>query len=107
MPLQDVRDDAGAGNEPAEREIHEKQHGRRDQSSQEAVVGPDHRVLHGVGDQENQDEIEGGHLADLALARQPQTGEHEEIDDEAADEDLRDGCTEFPQIRERHDSIRF
>src|SRR5256885_4977379 len=41
------------------------QHGRRDESAREARVGADHRVLDGVRDDEEEHQIERGHLAQL------------------------------------------
>ena len=48
----------------------------------------DHRVLDGVGDDEDDDQLEDRHLADLALARDAQDHDQEQVDDRGPNDDL-------------------
>src|SRR3989442_15637381 len=68
-------------------------------SPAERVVGADDRVLDHVRDDEEQDEVEGGELADLPLPREPECRQHEEVDDNRPQHLLRDGDVGLPYAR--------
>lgn len=68
--------------------VDRQQGGCGDESSLQAGVGADHRVLDRVGDKEDHDEIERGQLAELAAATEPEPDEHCDVDDDRASDDL-------------------
>ena len=49
--------------------------------SEQGRVRPGHGVLHGVADKEEQGEVKGRHLPDLALAAQPHAQQDDGVDD--------------------------
>src|SRR5438309_8000682 len=86
-----LREAAGPLPPPVDHAVPGDQYARRDESAREARVGADHRVLDGVRDDEEEHQIEGGHLAQLARAREPEPGEKGKIDDGRADRDVEQG----------------
>lgn len=50
--------------------------------------GHDAHVLHGVGDEQDHDEVERREPADLPSSIMPEPGEHGRVDDEAPPDDL-------------------
>src|SRR5262245_49079114 len=66
----------------AEPEVECDQRGGGDQPAHKGVVARVDRVLNGVGQHEEQHEIERRQLPDLALARQAKSDEQERIDDD-------------------------
>jgi hypothetical protein len=61
-----------------------------DGATGERGVGAGHGVLHRVRNQQEQREIEGGHLADFTLAADADSDKHEEVDDSGAERDLEE-----------------
>src|SRR6266702_4473055 len=59
-----------------------------DEPAGEARVGSNHRVLNRVRDDEQQHQVEGGHLAELARTGEPETGEQREVHDRRAKGDV-------------------
>lgn len=68
--------------------VQDEQRGGGDHASGERGVGTGHGVLHGVRKQEQQREIERSHLADLALAADADSDQHEKVDYSSAERDL-------------------
>src|SRR5581483_5879846 len=68
-------------------EVDGDEHGGRDQSPRDRRVSADHRILHGVGDEQDHDEVEGRHLAQLPLSGRPQAQQEDEVDDDRASDD--------------------
>lgn len=66
--------------------IHEQQSYGRDHAAGERSVRARHGVLNGIGNQKQQGEIEGRHLADLPLAADPHAYKDDEVDDNGANE---------------------
>ena len=58
----------------------------------------DHRVLDAVGDDEQDDEVRGRHLADLALAADPQGEDEEDVDDRRSDRDADEVRAEIGDV---------
>ena len=56
------------GQDPG-RAIHREEGGRGGDAAEDRDVGADHRVLDGVRDEQDEDEVERRHLAELARAR--------------------------------------
>lgn len=71
--------------------VEQKDDRRADEAAAERVVGPDDGVLHDVRDDQEDDEVEGCELSDLALARQPEREQQEEVDDGGSKDLLPDG----------------
>jgi len=69
-----------------ERGVDDEQHRRADHAADERIVIADDRVLHGVRQQEQHDEIERVELRQFALARQPQPDEEKRIDDQRSND---------------------
>ena len=74
----------------------------RDQAAPQRRVLADHRILDGVRDEQDDDQLEDRHLADLALARHPQDEDQEQVDDRGPEDDLRQARAE---VGERHDRV--
>ena len=64
-----------------ERRVGEQQRGGRDEAAEEGVVAVDERVLDGVCDDDDEDKVEGRHLAELTGAEQSQAEDEEDVDD--------------------------
>jgi hypothetical protein len=71
--------------------VEQKDDRRADEAAAERVVGPDDGVLHDVRDNQQDDEVEGYELSDLARARQPERQQQEEVDDGGSKDLLPDG----------------
>lgn len=73
---------------PADGDVYEGEGRGGDDPTGERVVAAGHRVLDRVRDDEDHDEIERCHLAELALAGQAQQHEHDHVHDERPQQDL-------------------
>src|SRR5579872_1395823 len=79
--------DVVAGGERGEQIIQSEERGGADHAADERGIRANHRVLDRVGDDEQNGEIEGRELPKLALAREPERHEQEQIDDDAPQDD--------------------
>jgi len=61
--------------------VHNEQGYGRDGAPGERCVRASHCVLNRVGEKQEQSEVERGHLADLPLAAEADSDQHQEIDD--------------------------
>src|SRR5213594_3682237 len=61
------------------------------EATRETRVGSHHGVLDRVRDDEQQHEVEGGHLAQLARAGEPQPDEQRQVDDGRPDRNVEQG----------------
>ncbi len=79
-----------------------EQRDRADQSTRDAGVVADDRVLHRVREREQDDKIEGIELRQLALAEHTQQHDERDVDDDGAQDFLRDGqARPRRKVRER------
>jgi hypothetical protein len=62
-----------------------------DDAAGDGVVAAVHGVLDGVGEDEEEDEVEGGELADLSFAGEAEDDEDEDVDDDAAEDEVPPG----------------
>ena len=76
--------------EPDDDLVHEEQRRRPEQSARDAVVVADDRVLDGIGQREQDNEIERVQLCQLTLAREAKAGDEKEVDDDRAQNLLGD-----------------
>src|SRR6266581_5110720 len=60
------------------------QNGGGDKAAGDRGIGAHHRVLHGVGDEQDDHKIEGRHLALFSLAGEAEADEHGGVDDDGA-----------------------
>ena len=67
--------------------VEDDQHRRCDEPAGHRGVGPHHGILHGVGDEQDDHEIERRHLAQLALARETQPDQNSRVYDNGAGDD--------------------
>src|SRR5512147_2288316 len=74
---------------------------RRYETAEDRVVAAVHRVLHGVREDEEEDEVERSELPDLSLAGEAEENEQEDVDDGRAEDDLREDET----ARKPHGSL--
>ena len=74
--------------QPLDREVEAEQGHDRDEPAPQRGVLADHRVLDGVADDQDDDQLEDRHLADLALAGQPDRRDEEQVDDRGPEDDL-------------------
>jgi len=66
-----------------------EQHARRNDAARHRCVGTDHGVLHGVCQQEENDEIEHGNLTDLSLSAQSKAYQNHRVDHGGSHDDVR------------------
>src|SRR5260221_5520820 len=78
--------------------VREEQREGADETAGHAVVVPDDRVLHRVGEREQHDEIERIELGQLALAEDPQEQDQEDVDEDRADDLLGEGNGEREHV---------
>ncbi len=78
--------------------VDREQRRRADEAPCDAVIFPDDRVLHGVRQRQEHDQIEGVQLRQLALARQTQPDDKEEIDDDRPKHLLRNRHHEVEHV---------
>ncbi len=62
-----------------------------DDAAGDGVVAAVHGVLDGVGEDEEEDEVEGSELADLAFSGESEEDEDEDVDDGAAEDEVPPG----------------
>jgi hypothetical protein len=62
--------------------VYRQDRGSADQSAHNRIVGPDHRVLQDVAQDQQYDQVEDRHLRNFALSQQAKHHEQKEIDDE-------------------------
>ena len=79
--------------------IEEQDHGGREQAADQGHVLADHRVLDGVGDDEEHDQVEGRELAGLPLADDAEEDDQDDVDDRRAD---RDADEVRAEVGDRH-----
>ena len=87
--------------ERLEREVEAEQGDDRDEPAPDRHVLADHRVLDRVADDEDDDELEDGHLPDLALARDADDGDQEQVDDGGPDDHVGEARADLGQRRHR------
>ena len=66
------------------------QDARGDEPAREAGVGADHGVLDRVGDDQQQHQVEGGHLAELPRPGEAETEQQGEVNDGGAEGDVEE-----------------
>src|SRR5947209_7663527 len=88
LALEEPAEERSGEAEDRQPPVEEQQNAGGDESSLEGDVGPDHGVLHRVRDEEDQHEVEHGHLPQLALAQQAEPDQQAHIDERGADHDL-------------------
>ena len=71
--------------------IEDQDHGGREQAADQGHVLADHRVLDGVGDDEENDQVEGRELAGLPLADDAEEDDEDDVDDRRAERDATGG----------------
>src|SRR5205823_12539497 len=86
--LQQSLTEGGQTQQADDHEVHHEEHERRREATRQRNVGTDHRVLHGVRDQQDHHQVAGAHLTQLALAEQPEPEQDRQVDDRRADRDL-------------------
>ncbi len=59
-------------------------------------IGSGHGILHGVGDEEDEDEIKRRHLADFVFSGKPESYQHDGIDDRRPEDDFKKRLIENP-----------
>ena len=72
----------------ADRGVDGQQHGGGKEPSHERRIRPNHGVLNGIGNQEDDDQVERGHLADLTLACKAQSSHQRGVHDRRPHNDL-------------------
>ncbi|TML67887.1 MAG: hypothetical protein E6G14_10935 [Actinobacteria bacterium] len=99
---------AGEEHRPIEPFVEDDEGRDADHRAAERVVDADDRVLHRVGDQEQDDQIEGVLLSELALPHDAEHHDEERVDDDRAQDLLepveRQGEDGMSDARERHDA---
>ena len=90
-----------------EAEVQGEQRHDRDEAAPQRRVLADHRVLDRVADDEDDHQLEDGHLAHLALARQAQGHDDEEVDDGGPQDHLGERGADLRKRWHRGDSSRF
>jgi|SRR5215475_9221448 len=70
--------------------VDQQQEAAADQTARERIVIADDRVLHGIREQQQNDEVEGVQLGELAFAGQAQANQEKGIDREGSQELLGD-----------------
>ena len=68
--------------------VHQQQGTSRDHAAHQRRVGTRHGILHGVGKEKQQSQIEGRHLSYFALAAQAHANQHHQVDHARAQSDL-------------------
>ena len=69
--------------------IQDEQNHSRHNAAHQGSVGPGHRVLHRVAQQQKQRQVKGRHLADFAFAREPDPQQDQYVDDGGAQDDFK------------------
>jgi VIT1/CCC1 family predicted Fe2+/Mn2+ transporter len=69
--------------------VDDQQHCRGNESASKGGIGSDHGVLDSIGHQQQDHQVEHGHLPELALAHQAQTDHDRGIDDEGTRRDFQ------------------
>ena len=87
--------------ETADAVVQEHQHGDDQQAAQEGGVGPGHRRLHRVRNQQHQHEVVDRELADLALAEEAEGREQSQVDDRRPEDDRPGRSAEPDQVADR------
>src|SRR6266571_2215732 len=68
--------------------IQEDQRRRGNETPDQGVVAAVHRVLNGVGENEQQNEVERSELSHLPFPRETKQNQEEDVDDKAAKDEL-------------------
>jgi len=69
--------------------IQQEKRRRGDHTPNQRRVGPGHGILHGIGKEKQQREIEGRHLPHFALATKPHADQDDEVDHRGAQSNLQ------------------
>jgi hypothetical protein len=76
-----------------------------DGAAGDGIVTAVHGVLDGIGEDQEEHKVEGCELADLAFAGDAEQDEHEDVDDDAAEDEFMPGEGEGPETFEHGISL--
>src|ERR1700739_632867 len=89
LPLDPAAEEAIRSGEIGNQIVENEQRAGRHCATEQRGVGAGHSVLYGVGEQEQQCQVEGSHLSDLTFPAKAYTNQDEQINYPGAEHDLQ------------------
>src|SRR5512132_3916609 len=96
--LDDPPEPLRAERHPRHQSVHDEDGRGAQEAAAQRVVISDERVLHDVADDEEDDQVEGRHLPDLALSNEAERRQQEDVDDDRPDDLLDERDIRNPEV---------